>query len=447
MSWKPEYPVCWHEGMFLLPAHFQMANRRNDFLMQKRFAAASPLAWGVVHKHFDESQLGAGIFQILELEAFFPDGGYVQYSSSEQHPLKQELDSLKATPNVWKTIWAILPLHSLKSPVDAEDKRYCQQECVLNDATTEEPTPIPVLVPNLDIVLGTPPAHCTSLPLAKVSFRAEGFRLDDYEPPQLTIKRDSPIFKLLEHLTGSLRNLANALIRRKEENSYDDRDRLETYSLLPGLIGQLPMLETLLFSESVHPLVLFGSLANVGGMLCSVGHVTIPRRIDYDHRDSLKSFTDLVHAIQEQVARTFPTYHREIPFDFDRESNRFSISSSKIPVGQVFVGVVPRPGADETKVSQWMSEAIIGYETEINTFSFRRTVGAGRQRQSGVSGVILYRQMQIWSLSPPNERLQDILFCIQGMSDTNKASQPVEIYLLVLEKDSLSGDTNNGGAA
>jgi type VI secretion system protein ImpJ len=443
-NWQPEYAVRWHEGMFLLPAHFQMTDRRNDFLLVRRFAEAMPFAWGVIRQQLDVSQLGSGIFRVLEMEAVMPDGLYVQYSqpvSSEsvsagqaEPILEIKLASLQEIPDTQQTIWLLVPFALSHPADDFENLRYRELEYSLQDPSTEEYQPIPVLAPNLSLFLGDPPpSRFAALPIAKVSFRAEGFYLHDYEPPQLLIRRNNPIFELLLDLVTTIRNRAAALIRLDEELPDNERSLyFDPREILSGLLMPLPMFETLLFSEGVSPLYLFGALSGWVGSLCSIGHLTIPKRIDYDHSDPLRCFTAQVEAILHEIELRIPTQYREIPFTHTAEK-QFSLVSKRFVVGTLILGVAIRSGTEEDKVIRWFEQAVIGFENEIESLKLRRSVGAARKQTHKTDLFTLSRRMLFWEVTITEIPLTEESLCVVGITESERISCPAGIYLIFEE--------------
>jgi type VI secretion system protein ImpJ len=445
-TWQPEYAVRWHEGMFLLPAHFQITDRRNDFLLAQRFNVTTPFAWGVIRQQFDVSQIGSGIFRVLEIEAVMPDGLYVQYAQpalSEVIPGRQsepileiKLTALQETPNTEQTIWLLVPF-ALSNPTDDfENLRYRELEYSIQDPSTEESLPIPVLAPNLSLFLGNPPSRFAALPIAKVSFRAEGFYLHDYEPPQLLIKHDPPIFNLILDLITTIRNRATALIQLDEELSDNERSLyFDPRIILPALLTPLPMLETLLFSESVSPLYLFTALSGWIGSLCSIGRLTIPKRIDYDHHDLLRCFTTQIETIQREIELRIPTRYREIPFVHETE-NKFSLQSKRLAAGTQILGVALRSGTEEEKVIRWFEQAVIGFENEIESLTLRRSVGAVRKPIHKTSLLTLSRRMLFWEITVPEISQTEESFCVVSVTESERISCPADIYLIFEETES-----------
>ena len=78
MNRVPE-AICWHEGMQLLPQHFQLQSLRAEGLAAYYAAAAQPYFWGVTRLELDHSALSTGKVRITALDAVLPDGLLVQH--------------------------------------------------------------------------------------------------------------------------------------------------------------------------------------------------------------------------------------------------------------------------------------------------------------------------------------------------------------------------------
>ena len=60
--------IYWHEGMLLLPQHFQLNDERTDSSMAFYSHALNPYNYGVLTISVDQALLSQKILHILELE-------------------------------------------------------------------------------------------------------------------------------------------------------------------------------------------------------------------------------------------------------------------------------------------------------------------------------------------------------------------------------------------
>ncbi len=66
--------VAWKDGMFLLPQHFQQAERSLETVLRQQLLGPQPLAWGVLELSINEQALSEGRFELLRCRALLPDG-------------------------------------------------------------------------------------------------------------------------------------------------------------------------------------------------------------------------------------------------------------------------------------------------------------------------------------------------------------------------------------
>lgn len=72
-------PIFWHQGMFLQPQHFQLADLHADFRLKPILKFGLPYFWGLGECKFSESSLANRILEIETLAALFPDCTYLEF--------------------------------------------------------------------------------------------------------------------------------------------------------------------------------------------------------------------------------------------------------------------------------------------------------------------------------------------------------------------------------
>ena len=75
------HEVHWHEGMLLVPQHFQQSALRTERLVNYRIRTANPYAFGVVNIDVDRALLLDGMIRLQGLDLIMPDGAVVQLAS------------------------------------------------------------------------------------------------------------------------------------------------------------------------------------------------------------------------------------------------------------------------------------------------------------------------------------------------------------------------------
>ncbi len=125
MSLLPD-AVCWHEGMQLLPQHFQLQGLRAEALAAHFAGACNPWFWGVSQLEVDPSALSAGQVRLLQLQGTLPDGLPVNLQAGVGPSL--ELDITEA---IDKTADATVTIYLAVSPCGAPGN-CCHSRAVCN---------------------------------------------------------------------------------------------------------------------------------------------------------------------------------------------------------------------------------------------------------------------------------------------------------------------------
>ena len=72
-------PLFWHQGLFLQPQHFQLADIYTQSLLTPFHRLLQPHFWGVGDMEIQKTGLGNFSFNLLRFEALFPDMTYVVF--------------------------------------------------------------------------------------------------------------------------------------------------------------------------------------------------------------------------------------------------------------------------------------------------------------------------------------------------------------------------------
>src|SRR3546814_20280773 len=104
--------VCLHEGMQLLPQHFQLQGLRAEALEAHFAGACNPWFWGVSQLEVDPSALSAGQVRLLQLQGTLPDGLPVNLQAGVGPTLELDItEAVNKTDDATVTVYlAISPL-------------------------------------------------------------------------------------------------------------------------------------------------------------------------------------------------------------------------------------------------------------------------------------------------------------------------------------------------
>jgi len=432
-------PIQWHEGMLLAPQHFQQMSARQELLLGYNAAMLSPFHWGIRHLKIDTVLLLEGTFRVLEMEALLPDGLLVSSEDAERGSLEVDLHQFRdQLEGEGATIHLAIPSRRAgASTVQGEWARYRSIDgaAVLDQNTGQSELRIPRLVPRLRLLVGDrPPDKYSSIPLARVSSRNEGFQLLPFEPPRLRVPQSSLIGAMVAKVTKRLREKAVFLAERMRAPSSATRmpQLLETRGLINSLVAPLPPLETLLGTGRAHPFNLYLALTSAVGHVASLGRGLVPPVLEpYDHDDLYGTFERAVDFIDQMIEEGIQESYTSYPFYFKKGA--FYIHFDDEWQGAPLVmGVRGKEGASEEEIRSWVEESLIGSRSRIAEMRSLRIRGAGREAMAGDADLVAARGVQLYTLEEDPEfvKTNEPLFVV-NLDDTEGSRRPLEIVLYV----------------
>jgi type VI secretion system protein ImpJ len=426
--------IQWHEGMLLLPQHFQLSAQRHEALLQYHAAAISPFHWGVRHCRIDPVSLVDGRLRVLELEAVMPDGLVVSHLPDEAPDLALDL-----APYVEEMKQRPLAVHlavAARGRGLALGERFAFEESgpAADENTGEGELAVPVLRPRLRLLLGDdPPPKYVSFPLARIAYRNEVFTRARFEPPWLRVAPGSPLYELCLAVAARLRAKAAFLADQVRSPSTSARvpQLLETKALLHGLVGELPPFEALLRSGAAHPFPLYLALCALVGHAAALGRSLVPPVLDpYDHNDLLASFEQaraaVWKAIDEGIQEAYTAY------SFDYQDGAFALLfDPDWTTRTLILGVRAPTGVSDADMAAWVAASLIAARSKIPSLRDRRVAGTVRKRIEAGADLVPSRGVTLYSLSAdpefvtPGEELE-----IRNLDDPGDR-RPEEIVLYV----------------
>ncbi len=291
--------IEWHEGMLLVPQHFQQLTARAEVLTQFMFAQSSVFPWGVIDLKIDQAALNGRILRVLNVEAIMPDG-LLALGGSERG-LKLEFDLQKIDADKVRICLAVPRESDLYNLSDnSRYQAFARKDELTPDGVSEaDPATIPRIRPRLRLdTEQSNLAGLTVLPL--IEFNAQGTVLDqtEYIPPLLTVKAGQPLASLCARVGRAVREMATNLAHKLGKS--DNKNDPAAVQQLQWLVSGLPLFEALLKSES-HPYFLYLALCSIAGSVAFLSESKdgIPPDFPaYKHDDLLVSFREVVNFIQ-----------------------------------------------------------------------------------------------------------------------------------------------------
>jgi type VI secretion system protein ImpJ len=420
-------PIQWHEGMLLMPQHFQQLATRFEGLIQNAVGSAAPFPWGVLSFEYDRSALVNGLLRVTSMEAVLRDGLHIRAGSDVgidlDLSLKNFADQTRTAP---LSIYLVVPAQQALS-TRGDLARYASYEgsAVVDETTGEDGITIPRLRPRISLWAGDqPPSRYESVPVMRVQVQGDAFLAADYIAPCVSVAADSPLGRFCGDTLSVVRTksylLADQL--RSEEANQGDAERFDLQSKIRALSMGLPAVEAALQCGQAHPFVLYLQMCQLAGCVAAITSAIVPPQFPvYRHTELLESFQAVLGFIRMAVAEAAVEAWVAVPFQavegrFEAGPNRaldeLILADQKLAAPQVVVGLRPPPGVPEETVWRWGEGCVIGTSSFIPVFLSNRVPGAERRRAERVPGLVRHRGNLLFplvldrSVAKPGEPLQ-----------------------------------------
>ena len=430
-------PIQWHEGMLLMPQHFQQADIRMEGILTYYMSRIFPFFWGISALKIDEALLTTGMFRPLAMEAIMPDGLLVTtlpQTQSLQIDLLPFRDELQKAPSF---VYLCIPyLQENAADLSGDLPRYHSHlnTRIVDINTGDQPIDIPRLLPNFSLQLSQePPAHYTSMPIAQVSYDAKSFFLMEYIPPSVQVTALSDLWQMCNQVTLELRRKLSYLQQKVQTGA--ERVTTEPFfekveEVRLKLIAGLLPIEAVLSAGSVHPFDLYKALCNLAGNISGVKYGELPPRFDgYNHLDIAKSFLQVIGYIS-RVLKEIEESYTVVPFTLSDRVFTLQLQSSWVG-DQFILGAQIQTGVDESTLLDWINNCVIVTDKYISLAKDNRVLGAVRQIVSGVPALHLVptRGVQLFSVQADARYIDPTgVLCLFNISDDD-STRPAEVVL------------------
>lgn len=434
--------ICWHEGMQLLPQHFQQLALRAEGVAAHHAAAAHPWFWGVRSVDIDESALSGGTVRVMALNAVLPDGLVVGFEAGSGNTLTLDLAAaVAASARQTVTVYlAVAPLWRA-GRLDARSTRYVSVtgEAVPDLASNEAPEALVLWRPELKLVTDDGKADFVCIPLLRVGQQGGGFARVPYIAPGPQLLPESILGRKVATLCARVREKCVFLagrVRLAQQTGHDE-DVPEISRQLRSLWARLPETEAALNSRIAHPAQIHLLLAGMAGSLATLDPAAgVPPFAALDYHELLAGFDEILDWLTVTLERVRMGY-RTVAFARDSAGFWLEIPESALLQTRLVIGLRMPSGSSEGAAAQWLQRSIIAAENQISTLS--------RQRMRGLAWQPLDRSSQVaysvgddtrlFVLSTQSEWFDPAQRLRIASSGGSGAVEPWEVVLFVTEQD------------
>jgi type VI secretion system protein ImpJ len=406
--------IQWHEGMLLMPQHFQQLSGRVEGLVRQLATHAAPYLWGALLFEFDRSALVAGKLRVLRVAGFMRDGFWLQAGSEFgidlELDLKQHADQTRSGNMLVHLVVPAQGSHSTRGDL-ARFQSY-DGDAIPDETTGESAIPIPRLRPRVGLWAGSqPPARFESFPLLEVNQQGETFLDTGFIPPALTVPVSSALGSLCGAVTALVREKTFFLADKLRGGSYaeGDAEQLETRSRIQSLAAGLPMAEAALQSSNSHPFQLYLAMCQLAGHVARVTVSLIPPQFaPYQHADLRASFLPVINFIQQAVTDAVIESWKTYPFRLINQTLSLAplaaldealAGGSILDAPNLAIAFRPATGSTEESAILWGDSCVIGSIDVMQRLLTNRVLGAERRLVDRMPDLNPPRGMVLFSLA------------------------------------------------
>lgn len=428
--------IQWHEGMLLLPQHFQQNDVRLQELLNFHISQISPYHWGIRQLQLEDSLLVSGILQIMDLEAIMPDSTVVSTHASEGEIITLDLTPYeKDFDREPQTIYVAVPLYVTGAAnAIGSSARYASMEGIptVDENTGQGEIRIPRLVPNVALFVGQkPPSTYASFPILRISREANAYVKQDLIHPVLKVQKDSPLGRKCMNISSRIREKAAYLSERmlSRIEGYMTRDAEDAAKALSA--GLIPF-EANLNSQSAHPFQVYISLCTLAGHVAALRPSQIPPLFDaYDH-DNLQDTYDRVVNFIFSMIDSIQEGYAVVPFN--KQGRDFTLNLRPEWVAEKYIFGAKAPVTmTMNELAKWVQNCVIVTDSYVTSAMDNRVLGMARELVTGndklqlvpAKNTILFEATMDESFIIPGEKLH-----IFNVSDSDDL-RPQEIVMYI----------------
>jgi type VI secretion system protein ImpJ len=440
-------PVCWQEGMRLMPQHFQYLAKRADQHSAHLAATAFPFYWGVSNITVT---LAGSILRLQSCGAIMPDGTPVQIElgapdepGSARLSAQLEIDLSRQTDENGSYLISL----ACEAPTPEALQTLVATRKV-EDAFSRRAAAVATWQPRLLLVCGVPPGFVRDelLPVARCMTRLGTYYIDDtYIAPTPLLasqtRLKSGVGDMCQLLRNKYREFADRFVARRALKSELEADPMELERLMQNqwmlaLLGQhLIEMEGLHALPHTHPYQVYQALLRLcGALTATAAQPECPSYPPFNYRDLHASLYTVWSDINAQLDRFLPPY--DLHFFRKESQGRYTLTLHGCPVGDRFIiGIEPGKGLATADVIEWMRTAIVGPASQIEAIGLKRVPGYARAplpdaealRLEVYHAIVLF-EITVAPAHVPSE--SDTLVVMDGGRDTPALRLPRSVVLL-----------------
>ncbi len=332
--------VLWHEGMLLLPQHFQQADRHLDARLSALLLLAQRHPSGFTRLIIDGEALANQQIKLIDAAGILPDGLPFDIPAGDSAPAARPITLAPSQERLVIYLAAALDRpgeinSSGDGRRDGRMMRYRTQDLsVIDDSGEGERQQIQVAARHLVLVTDNEPLDgLSAMPIGVIERGPTGALVfsDKLVPPCLTVDASPVLARLLKRTLEIVSSRAQELAHNRRQRTQGKVEfsvsESANFMMLHTLNGALPVLAHLAAGRT-HPETLFTELARLAGQLATFSADGYPRELPtYDHHQLAACFAALDERLRSLLETSITM--RYVPVPLSRTSER--VHSGRVP--------------------------------------------------------------------------------------------------------------------
>ncbi len=280
-------PLFWHQGLFLQPQHFQLADLHQLYRLRVLREFGQPYFWGLTKLDIREGALERRNLEVTGVEVLFEDGNFVSFPGNA---MLEPRSFDKAWQDGEKPFMVYLGLKKWNS--EGGNVTLTDDDTITSNtmfAVSPDPEELPDLLGNGPVGQIKPMLYVlrlfwetelddlgayTIIPLGRLKLDLEQVRLDEsFIPPALTLDSSEYLTNVFKDISDQVASRSRRLEQYKSPGGLGagDLDFTSTVFLLAlrTLNRYAPMLKHFVEAPHIHPWKAFGLLRQIIGELSS----------------------------------------------------------------------------------------------------------------------------------------------------------------------------------
>ncbi len=337
----PHGPVFWHQGMFLQPQHFQLAERSAELRFTPFRQWTTPHLWGVCRADVELAASGMRSLSVTAGEFLFPDGTFLKFPGNAVIEPRLLPETMEAAGGAliaylglrkWQEQGENVTVVEQGEPLGRVASRFVTDEVGMSrpDLYGAGPAAEVRQLSHLARIFWEDELDLLGdyllIPFARLELRNETVELSrDFIPPSVSIASSQPLLAVVREIRDLVSARCRALEAGKKQRGVQDAEfgskDLVYLLALRTLNRHLAQLDHLLAGES-HPWLVYGALTQLVAELSSFSETVScggEERLlpDYRHLDLARCFSqahDLILMLLQQITAG-PDYSLSMTYD------------------------------------------------------------------------------------------------------------------------------------